>query len=134
MNTYNNNERETTRKQYTDEVKQRWGNTEVYKESARKTAGYSAEKMADVNAGLNAVIAEFSAILKNGDAPDSENAQTLVRKLQDYITDNFYTCTKEILAGLGQMYVTDERFKKNIDRNEEGTAKFISKAIECYCK
>ena len=90
--------------------------------------------MNDVNAGLNAVLAEFAEALKNGATPESESAQALVKKLQAYITENFYTCTKEILAGLGQMYVADERFKENIDKNGSGTAEFISSAIEIFCK
>ena len=134
MNTFNNNEYETARKQYADEAKQRWGNTDAYKESEQKTAGYSAGKWGDVNAGLNAVLAEFGAALKDGATPESETAQLLVKKLQTYITDNFYTCTAEILVGLGQMYVADERFRSNIDQNGAGTAEFISEAIKIYCR
>lgn len=134
MNTFNNNEYEIARKQYADEAKQRWGNTGAYKESEQKTAGYSADKWYDVNAGLNAVLAEFAVALKDGATPESETAQSLVKKLQQYITDNFYTCTNEILAGLGQMYVADERFKSNIDQNGAGTAEFISDAIRIYYK
>ena len=134
MNTFNNNEYETARKQYADEAKQRWGKTDAYKESEQKTAGYSADKWNGVNAGLNAVLTGFAIALKDGAAPESESAQSLVKKLQQYITDNFYTCTNEILAGLGQMYVLDERFKNNIDKAGEGTAEFISEAIKIYCK
>ncbi len=134
VNTFNSNEYETARKQYADEAKQRWGNTDAYKESERKTAGYSAGKWDDVNAGLNAVLAGFADALRNGATPESEETQLLVKKLQDYITDNFYTCTNEILAGLGQMYVADERFKSNIDKNGEGTAEFVSESIKIYCR
>lgn len=134
MNAFNNNKYEATRKQYADEAKQRWGNTDTYKESERKVAAYSEEKMNDVNAGLNAVLAELADTLKSGATPESESAQALVKKLQAYITENFYTCTNEILAGLGQMYVADERFKKNIDKNGNGTAEFISAAIKHFCK
>lgn len=133
MNAFNNNEYETARKQYADEAKQRWGNTDAYKESEQKTAGYSADKWNNVNEGLNSVLAEFAAV-KDGAAPESEAAQSLVKKLQTYITDNFYTCTPEILKGLGQMYVADDRFKTNIDKNGVGTAEFISEAIKIYCK
>ncbi len=132
MNAFNNNEYEAARKQYADEVKQRWGGTDAYKESEQKTASYSSDKWSDVNAGLNAVLAEFAAI-KDTSTPESEAAQSLVKKLQTYITDNFYTCTPEILKGLGQMYVADNRFKSNIDKNGNGTAEFISKAIKTYC-
>lgn len=132
MNAFNNNEYETARRQYADEAKQKWGGTEAFKESEQKTADYSAEKWGKVNAGLNAVLAEFAAI-KDSVTPESETAQSLVRKLQAYITDNFYTCTPEILRGLGQMYVADERFRANIDKNGIGTAEFISEAIEIFC-
>ena len=132
MNTFNNNEYETARRQYADEAKQKWGGTEAFRESEQKTADYSAEKWGEVNAGLNAVLAEFAAI-KDGVTPESETAQSLVRKLQTYITDNFYTCTPEILRGLGQMYVADERFRANIDKNGIGTAGFISDAIKACC-
>ena len=132
MNTFNNNEYETARRQYADEAKQKWGGTEAFRESEQKTADYSAEKWGEVNAGLNAVLAEFAAI-KDSVTPGSETAQSLVRKLQTYITDNFYTCTPEILRGLGQMYVADERFRANIDKNGIGTAGFISEAIEIFC-
>ena len=133
MNAFDGNEYETARKQYADEAKQRWGNTDAYKESEKKTAGYSDDKWSKVNAGLNAVFAEFASV-KDSETPESEIAQKLVRKLQTYITDNFYTCTPEIFAGLGQMYVADERFKSSIDQNGQGTAEFVSQAIEIYCR
>ena len=64
---------------------------------------------------------------------DSTEAQALVTKLQTHITENYYNCTDEILAGVGKMYVADERFKKNIDKYGEGTAEFASKAISIRC-
>lgn len=134
MNTFKVNEYEKARKEYEAEAKARWGNTDAYKESERKAASYSKEKMNDINAGLNCVLAEFADALISGISPESEAAEALVRKLQDYITENFYTCTNEILAGLGQMYVSDERFKENIDKNGKGTADFISSAIKNFCK
>ena len=83
---------------------------------------------------MNGVFAEFAECKKCGESADCTTAQQLVKKLQDYITANFYHCTNEILAGLGQMYVCDERFKKNIDKNGEGTAEFVSEAILTYRK
>ena len=79
-------------------------------------------------------IAEFADCKRNGFAPDGREAQALAKKWQDFITENYYTCTKEILAGLGEMYVADERFQKNIDRHGDGTARFMSEAIKEYCK
>ena len=119
---------------YDLEVKQRFGETDVYKEYAQKTANYSKDKFQEINDGLMAVFVKFAECMNNGYTADSDDAQALVKELQNYITENYYTCTKEILAGLGQMYVADERFKTNIDKNGDGTTEFVSKAIEIYCK
>lgn len=119
---------------YDMEVKERFGNTDAYQEYEKKTANYGADKWQEVNDGLNLVLTKFAECMKNGNTADSDEAQTLVKELQDYITENYYTCTNEILAGLGQMYVADERFKTNIDKHGNGTAEFVSKAIEIYCK
>lgn len=116
------------------EVKNSFGKTDAYKEYSVKTAGYTKDKWEDVNDGLMALFAEFAECKKGGYSADSNVAQANVKVLQDYITENYYTCTKEILNSLGQMYVCDERFKENIDKNGEGTAEFAQKAIEIYCK
>ena len=134
MSAFDNSEYENARQQYEDEAKQRWGDTDAYKESRAKTADYSKDKWNDVLGGLNGVFAEFAACRNGGDSADSETAQRLVKKLQEYITANFYHCTDDILAGLGQMYVCDERFKQNIDSHGEGTAEFVAEAIKVYCK
>ncbi len=134
MSAFDNSEYETARQQYEDEAKQQWGGTDAYKESQTKTAGYSKDKWNDILAGMNGVFAEFAECKKCGESSDIDTAQRLVKKLQDYITANFYHCTNEILAGLGQMYVCDERFKNNIDSHGEGTAEFVSEAIKIYCK
>ena len=79
-------------------------------------------------------MAEFAVCMKNGEPVDSAPAQNLVKLLQSHITENYYHCTNDILAGLGQMYVADERFKNNIDKHADGTAAFICQAIEVYCR
>ena len=114
---------------YDVEVKQRWGETDACKEYAEKTAGYTKDKWQQVNDGLNAVVAKVAECMNNGHATDSPEAQVLVKELQTHITENYYTCTNEILADLGKMYVTDERFKKNIDKYGEGTAEFVAVSI-----
>ena len=119
---------------YDIEVQERFGNTDAYKEYEQKTANYSKDKWQTVNDGLMAVFAKFAECKQNGNTADSDDAQGLVKELQNYITENYYTCTKEILAGLGQMYVADERFKTNIDKNGDGTAEFVSQAIENHIK
>ena len=72
------------------------------------------------------------ASLSKASAPE---AQALVQELRDYITEHFYTCTPEILSGLGKMYAADGEFKENIDRaGGTGTAEFVSQAIDIYCR
>ena len=121
-------------KNYETEVRSCWGNTDAYREHDQKTKNYTKEKWAEANDGLMAIFAEFAAFKDSGASADTAEAQALVAKLQAHITANYYTCTDEILAGLGEMYVCDERFKKNIDKYGEGTAEFASGAIEIYCQ
>ena len=114
------------------EVRERYGNTAAYREHEQKTKNYTKEKWAEANNGLMAIFAEFAACNDSGASTDSAEAQALVAELQAHITANYYTCTDEILAGLGKMYVADERFKKNIDKYGEGTAEFAAEGIRVY--
>ena len=116
------------------EAKEKWGQTQAYQQHAQKTKDYSKQKWNDLAADMDQIMAEFASCLRCGETPDSIKAQNLVKKLQDHITRNYYHCTTQILAGLGQMYVADERFQNNIDKHGEGTAAFICKAIEAYCR
>ena len=120
-------------KNYSTEARERWGNTDAYREHEKKTKNYTKEKWAEVNNGLMAIFVEFAERKSGGFVVNSPEVQTLVVKLQEYITQNYYACTDEILAGLGKMYVADERFKKNIDKYGEGTAEFAAEAIGQFC-
>jgi hypothetical protein len=83
---------------------------------------------------MMAIFAEFAACKDSGETASSGAAQGLVAKLQAIITAKYYTCTDEILAGLGKMYICDERFKKNIDKYGDGTAEFAAQAMKEYCR
>ena len=119
---------------YEKEARERYGGTAAYREHEQKTRDYTKEKWAEANDGLMAIFAEFAACKNSGAGANSAEAQALVAKLQAHITANYYTCTDEILAGLGKMYVADERFKKNIDKYGEGTSEFASEAIAAFCR
>lgn len=119
---------------FNSEALDRWGNTEAYHEHIEKTKNYSNEKWSEANDRLMSIFSEFAELKNSGVTADSAEAQALVAGLQAYITDNYYTCTDEILAGLGKMYACDERFKNNIDKSGAGTANFVSCAIQIYCK
>ena len=121
-------------KNYETEARSRWGNTDAYFEHEQKTKNYTKEKWAEANDGMMAIFAEFAACKDSGVSADSEESQALVAMLQAHITANYYTCTDEILAGLGKMYIFDERFKKNINKYAEGTAEFASEAIAVFCQ
>ena len=116
------------------EICSRWGNTDAYCEHEQKTKNYTKEKWAEANEGLMAIFAEFASCKQSGADANSNEAQALVAKLKAHITANYYTCTNEILAGLGELYVADERFKNNIDKYGKGTVEFASKAIAIFCQ
>lgn len=120
--------------EYKAEVKAKWGNTDAYAEYEEKSKNYSKENYDDISNGMDIIIAEFALNMRAGIEPESMIAKLNVKKLKTYITMNYYTCTLEVLEGLGKMYVADERFKKNIDKHGEGTAEYMSKAIAAYCE
>ena len=129
MKAFDNSQFET----YKAEAKEKWGKTDAYKEHAEKTKDYSKDKWSNLADDMNDIMAEFALCMKNGNSTDSPVAQELVKTLQSHITKNYYNCTNPILAGLGMMYVGDERFKNNIDKHADGTAQFICDAITVYC-
>ena len=129
MKAFDNSEFE----KYKAEAREKWGNTDAYKQHEEKTSNYSKQKWNTLAERMDCIMEEFSLCMKNGTTPDSAEAQNLVKTLQNHITENYYLCTNEILAGLGQMYVADERFTNNIDKHADGTAMFICEAIAVYC-
>lgn len=112
--------------QYADEVREKWGHTAAYAEYQQRGADGS---------GIDALTACFTALGRLRQCEiDAPQVQEAVRALQQCITDHFYTCTPEILAGLGKLYAADERFRRNIDAaGGEGTATFAAQAIRHYC-
>ncbi|MEG2929653.1 MAG: MerR family transcriptional regulator [Oscillospiraceae bacterium] len=122
---------EESKNKYAAEAKARWGHTDAYKESEEKTAGYEEKQWKQLDDEGTELLKCFGENRKL--PPESQEAQTLVTRWQSYITANFYACTNEILAGLGQMYIGDVRFTENIDKNGTGTAAFMARAIEIYC-
>lgn len=121
--------------EYAEEAKKKWGNTDAYKEYEEKTKGKSKTQQNQMGANLMELFVEFGDMVKTGAKPTDEAVQAQVKKLQDYITDHFYTCTNEILSGLGKMYAGGGDFTTNIDKaGGEGTSVFVNQAIEAYCK
>ena len=119
--------------EYAAQAKASWGTTPAYKEFEEKSKGRTDKENQDLGERMMMIFTEFGAI--RGADPASEDAQALVKKLQDYITEHFYTCTNEILSGLGKMYAGGGDFTTNIDGyGGKGTAEFVHQAIEHYCR
>ena len=111
-----------------EEAKARWGETEAYREYEARgdKTGAAAEGLMELFRGFG----EMREL-----EPDSPEALAQAERLKAYITAHYYTCTDEILAGLGRAYICDSRMRANIDKaGGEGTAEFASRAIEAYIK
>ena len=122
----------TKLKEYEAEAKEKWGKTSAFGEYEAKSEGRSENENSFIAGGMMEIFKGFGKI--SDEKPESAEAQELVKKLQSFITENYYNCTDEILSGLGQMYVFDERFTENIDKaGGKGTAEFVSKAIGAHC-
>ena len=118
--------------QYLSKAKERWGKTEAWREYEEKSAGRSAETEKDLSKQMMEFFARFGAL--RGQEPGGEAVQQVVAALQQFITEHYYTCTKEILRNLGMMYTAVGSMKDNIDaRGGAGTAELAQKAIEIYC-
>ena len=119
--------------QYAAQAKAKWGKTDAYREFEQKTAGQTPAQAQEAANGLMDIFARFGAISRL--SPASGEAQALVAELQAFITKHYYTCTKPILRGLGQMYIAGDSMTENIDKaGGQGTAGFARQAIEIYCK
>lgn len=118
--------------EYAARAKQSWGNTAAYKEFEKKSAGRTGEEEKQLGIGLMEIIAAFGKMKDHDPAGDAAQAQ--VKRLQDYITAHYYTCTDEILASLGSMYAAGGSMTENINRaGGEGTAEYAANAIKLYC-
>lgn len=129
---FNMNEIEELQEKFKEEVEERWGKTNAYKESVKKTSKYNKNDWKNIKVAGDDIFKEMAANMDKD--PSSDEVQALIRKWQDHITKNFYSCTNDILLGLGEMYVMDERFTNNIDRFGKGLSEFINKGIKYYCK
>ena len=120
-------------KSYAKEAKERWGATDAYREFEKKDGARNEAERTDAAEGLMSIFDRFGELLRLDESESGDNARAAVKALQSYISANYYNCTSEILAGLGETYVQDERFKANIDaRCGDGTAEFASAAIRAY--
>lgn len=119
--------------EYAKRAKESWGKTEAYKEYEQKAAGRSKEEQETISVKMMEIFAKFGKI--KDQSPDGEAAAGLAKELQDFITEHYYTCTDEILLGLGAMYAGGGDLTDNIDKvGGEGTGEFAGKAIQAFIR
>jgi len=120
-------------KQYQDEVKERWGNTEAYKESMAKTAQYTKEDWERINKIQMQNMKDLCDLYDSQVPPEDPRVQAAVDRARRFICDNFYDCSIEAMSNLGQMYVADERFTAFYEKFAPGLAAYYNEAIQYYC-
>ena len=129
---FDHSEYDAMRDQYAEEAKARWGNTDAYRQSAKRAAKWTEADKARLQKESNEIFFAFAALA--GTDPADARVQALVTRWKSFINESYYDCSNEMLAGLGQMYLEDQRFTENLDKFGAGTAKLMSDAIAVYCK
>lgn len=123
---------EATIEEYKKEARERWGDTEAYKESERRTEKYSKADWERINAISGDIFQSIADLMEAEKEPSDSEVQAATKKWFEHINDSFYTCTPEIFKGLADGYVRDKRFTNNIDRLRPGLAVFLSRAMKIY--
>ncbi len=117
---------------YSAQAKALWGKTDAYREYECKSKGRTSESSKTLGNDLMQLFAEVGTL--KDQEPGSEDVQNWVKRLQDFISTHYYTCTKPILKSLGEMYAGGGSMTENIDAaGGQGTGVFAQKAIEIYC-
>jgi DNA-binding transcriptional MerR regulator len=115
--------------QYEEEARQKWGQTDAYKESARRTKQYGKPEWEMIRKEADAIYARLAELMRGGTAPSDPAVQREVEAHRAHIDRWFYPCSKEMHHGLGEMYIADPRFTANLDKYAAGFAQFLRDAI-----
>lgn len=119
--------------EYAAQARKSWGTTPEYKEFEQKNSGKTLAELKQTGDGLMALLAEFAS-MKDAD-PAAPEAQAQARRVRDYITEHYYSCTNKIFAQLGKLYGSGGEFTENIDKaGGPGTAVFAAEAIRIFCE
>ncbi|WP_061310850.1 MerR family transcriptional regulator [Clostridium botulinum] len=131
LNVFSMTEIEEHQRKYSEEVKEKYGNTSAYKESNEKTSKYTKEDWSNIMKDWDIIYKKLANLMDKN--PDDKEVQEYIHQSREHISKNFYDCTPEIFRGLGEIYVNDERFTANIDKYKTGLSKFLRDAINVYC-
>lgn len=116
-------------REYDDEARERWGHTDAYRESARRTEAYGGADWSEIRAESDAIVQELSEVMRAGEPADGPAAVALAERHRDHISRWFYPCSPRMHRGLGEMYIADERFTSTYERQAEGLAAYFRDAI-----
>lgn len=125
---------EAHKAKYAEEVEAKWGGSDAFAQSKARTDKYTPGDWKRIQEKTNGTYRAMVSMMEKGIEVSDDRVQELTGKLRDYITEDFYDCTMEIFEGLGQMYVNDPRFEKNLNKHGDGFAKYLSDAVAEYCK
>ncbi|MCC5425285.1 MerR family transcriptional regulator [Clostridium botulinum] len=131
LNVFSMTEIEEHQRKYSEEVKEKYGNTSAYKESNEKTSKYTKEDWSNIMKDWDIIYKKLANLMDKN--PDDKEVQEYIHQSREHISKNFYDCAPEIFRGLGEIYVNDERFTANIDKYKTGLSKFLRDAINVYC-
>ncbi|MFC7548109.1 MerR family transcriptional regulator [Plantactinospora sp. GCM10030261] len=115
---------------HAEEAERRWGGTEAYRESARRTRSYSKEDWLRNKAENEDWGRRFAAVMDSGAAPESPEAMELAEEHRQLISRWFYDCSYEIHTGLACLYTEDPRFTKYFEDLKPGMAAYLRAAIQ----
>lgn len=117
--------------EYEAEAEQAWGDTDAYRESERRTAAYGPEDWKRIKAEADEIVASLAALYEDGAPPSSDEVLSAAERHREHITARFYECTPEIHRGLGEMYVSDPRFRQSMEKDGElpGFAEYLRDAF-----
>ncbi len=114
---------------YEEEARARWGATESYAESARRTSRYTKEDWTRIRAESDSITRAFAEQMKQGTPPSAAPAMDVAERHRLHIDRWFYPCSPRMHVALGEMYVGDPRFAANYDKVRPGLAVYVRDAI-----
>jgi MerR family transcriptional regulator, thiopeptide resistance regulator len=116
-------------REYAEEARERWGHTDGYRESARRTAGYREEDWEAIRAEAQDIVGEFADLMREGERASGERARAVAERHRQHISRWFYPCAPDMHRALGEMYVADQRFAAGYDHVADGLSAYVRDAI-----
>jgi DNA-binding transcriptional MerR regulator len=114
---------------YEEEARERWGESEAYRESTARVAGYGEPQWLEIRGEAEQIVRDFAALQHAGEDPAGAAARAVAERHRQHISRWFYECSPQAHRGLGEMYVSDERFARNYEQHAAGLGEYLRDAI-----